>query len=83
MLESLPSPPGVDSFYEYLLKAYILFDEPAYWAAFHKAYLAAQRFLRTGNWYQDADLRTGRPTHRQFGALQAFWPGLQVRREKV
>ncbi|GAQ84904.1 Glycosyl hydrolase family 47 [Klebsormidium nitens] len=69
---------GVDSFYEYLLKAYILFDEPAYWASFHKAYLAAQRFLRTGNWYQDADLRTGRPTHRQFGALQAFWPGLQV-----
>ncbi|WRX17031.1 Glycoside hydrolase family 47 - like 1 [Theobroma cacao] len=34
---------GVDSFYEYLCKAYILFGKEDYWRMFHSAYLAVQK----------------------------------------
>ncbi|GAB2269884.1 Alpha-mannosidase I mns5 [Dionaea muscipula] len=69
---------GVDSFYEYLIKAYILFGKEEYWRMFHSAYLAVQKYLRYGPWYHEADMRTGRATHWQLTSLQAFWPGLQV-----
>ncbi|KAL3697129.1 hypothetical protein R1sor_011205 [Riccia sorocarpa] len=69
---------GVDSFYEYLIKAYILFGEDEYWTMFQDAYTAVQQHYRQGPWYRDADIRTGGPTHRQLTSLQAFWPGLQV-----
>lgn len=72
---------GVDSFYEYLLKAYILFGDRQYWDMFQASYAAVQRHYLLPHpqlWYQDADMRTGRPTYRQFWSLQAFWPALQV-----
>ncbi|CAI5461801.1 unnamed protein product [Closterium sp. Yama58-4] len=72
---------GVDSFYEYLLKAYVLFGDPDYWHMFQAAYTATQRYLRTphpSSWYHDAHMHTGSPTYRQFASLQAFWPALQV-----
>ncbi|OEL20959.1 Alpha-mannosidase I MNS5 [Dichanthelium oligosanthes] len=62
---------GVDSFYEYLIKAYILFGSDEYWDMFHSAYLAVQK-------YHEADMRTGEATHWQLTSLQAFWPGLQT-----
>lgn len=69
---------GVDSFYEYLLKAYILFGIDEFWDMFHSVYLAVQRYFRHGPWYHEADMRTGRATYWQLTSLQAFWPGLQV-----
>ncbi|OMO77520.1 Glycoside hydrolase, family 47 [Corchorus capsularis] len=69
---------GVDSFYEYLCKAYILFGKEDYWRMFHSAYLAVQKYFRYGPWYHEADMRTGKPTYWQLTSLQAFWPGLQV-----
>ncbi|GAB2251648.1 hypothetical protein Droror1_Dr00004495 [Drosera rotundifolia] len=69
---------GVDSFYEYLIKAYILFGKEEYWRMFHSAYIAAQKHLRHGPWYHEADMRTGHATYWQLTSLQAFWPGLQV-----
>ncbi|PPD79641.1 hypothetical protein GOBAR_DD23443 [Gossypium barbadense] len=42
---------GVDSFYEYLCKAYILFGKEDYWRMFHSAYLAVQKYFRHGPWY--------------------------------
>ncbi|AQK74751.1 Alpha-mannosidase I MNS5 [Zea mays] len=68
---------GVDSFYEYLIKAYILFGSDEYWDMFHSAYLAVQKYFRHGPWYHEADMRTGEATHWQLTSLQAFWPGLQ------
>uniref|UniRef100_A0A0E0CRA7 alpha-1,2-Mannosidase n=1 Tax=Oryza meridionalis TaxID=40149 RepID=A0A0E0CRA7_9ORYZ len=62
---------GVDSFYEYLIKAYVLFGSEEYWDMFHSAYLAVQK-------YHEADMRTGEATHWQLTSLQAFWPGLQT-----
>lgn len=69
---------GVDSFYEYLLKAYILFGREEFWSMFKFAYLGVQRYFRYGPWYHDADMRTGKATHWQLTSLQAFWPGVQV-----
>ncbi|XP_020578444.1 alpha-mannosidase I MNS5 isoform X2 [Phalaenopsis equestris] len=69
---------GVDSFYEYLLKAYILFGSDEFWDMFHSVYLAVQRYFRHGPWYHEADMRTGRATYWQLTSLQAFWPGLQI-----
>jgi len=69
---------GVYSFYEYLIKAYILFGSDEYWDMFHSAYLAVQKYFRNGPWYHDADMRTGEATHWQLTSLQAFWPGLQT-----
>ncbi|KAL2321879.1 hypothetical protein Fmac_026258 [Flemingia macrophylla] len=69
---------GVDSFYEYLLKAHILFGKEDFWKMFHSAYVAVQKYFKHGPWYHDADMRTGRATYWQLTSLQAFWPGLQV-----
>ncbi|PIN26416.1 Glycosyl hydrolase, family 47 [Handroanthus impetiginosus] len=69
---------GVDSFYEYLLKAHILFGRDEFWRMFQSAYVAVQKYFRHGPWYHEADMRTGRATYWQLTSLQAFWPGLQV-----
>ncbi|KAL1334010.1 hypothetical protein HN51_062891 [Arachis hypogaea] len=69
---------GVDSFYEYLLKAHILFGKEDFWRMFHSAYVAVQKYFRHGPWYHEADMRTGKATYWQLTSLQAFWPGLQV-----
>ncbi|XP_075503394.1 alpha-mannosidase I MNS5 [Primulina tabacum] len=69
---------GVDSFYEYLLKAHILFGRDELWKMFQPSYLAVQKYFRHGPWYHEADMRTGRATYWQLTSLQAFWPGLQV-----
>ncbi|PNY16619.1 putative alpha-mannosidase I MNS5-like protein, partial [Trifolium pratense] len=42
---------GVDSFYEYLLKAHILFGKEDFWRMFHSAYVAVQKHFRHGPWY--------------------------------
>lgn len=42
---------GVDSFYEYLLKAHILFGKEDYWRMFHSSYVAVQKYFRHGPWY--------------------------------
>ncbi|KAL6524395.1 Alpha-mannosidase I mns5 [Orobanche hederae] len=69
---------GVDSFYEYLLKAHLLFGSEEFWRMFQSAYVAVQKYFRHGPWYHEADMRTGRATYWQLTSLQAFWPGLQV-----
>ncbi|KAJ6759751.1 ALPHA-MANNOSIDASE I MNS5 [Salix purpurea] len=72
---------GVDSFYEYLFKAHILFGKEDLWRMFHSAYLAVQKYFRHGPWDHEADMRTGKATYWQLTSLQAFWPGLQASTE--
>ncbi|KAL3512938.1 hypothetical protein ACH5RR_025655 [Cinchona calisaya] len=69
---------GVDSFYEYLIKAHILFGREEFWRMFQSAYVAVQKYFRHGPWYHEADMRTGKATYWQLTSLQAFWPGVQV-----
>ena len=49
---------GIDSFYEYMLKAHVLLGGESYLAIFHDAYYAALRHLKHGSWYIDAHTLT-------------------------
>ncbi|KAJ3081811.1 ER degradation-enhancing alpha-mannosidase-like protein 1, partial [Quaeritorhiza haematococci] len=71
---------GVDSFYEYLLKAYILFGDPEYLTAFEEAYAAVMRHIRDprGYIYKTVNMETGGLVATWVDSLSAFWPGLQV-----
>jgi hypothetical protein len=69
---------GIDSFYEYLFKAYILFGDKQYLDMYNRAAAAVAKYLKKGPWYIEADMHTGLPTHLHFNSLQAFYPGLQV-----
>mmetsp|Transcript_11872 Transcript_11872/g.43430 ORF Transcript_11872/g.43430 Transcript_11872/m.43430 type:complete len:754 (-) Transcript_11872:1536-3797(-) len=73
---------GIDSYFEYLLKAHILFSRQNcgvdFWHMFRKSYEAANRYMFDNSWFHEVDMRTGSPTHHQMTSLQAFWPGVQV-----
>jgi mannosidase alpha-like ER degradation enhancer 2 len=70
----------IDSYYEYLLKAWLLFGDEDFkrmWEASIEAvnrYLADQR--PTGFWYGRVDMDTGERTATLFGALDAFMPAV-------
>jgi mannosidase alpha-like ER degradation enhancer 2 len=71
---------GIDSYYEYLLKCWLLFDDAdcrRMWldsiAAINK-YLADE--VRTELWYGHADMNDGRRTVTSYGALDAFFPAV-------
>jgi hypothetical protein len=42
--------PNQDSFYEYLLKAYVLFGDPEYLAMFEDFYLSAGKHMKHNGW---------------------------------
>lgn len=73
---------GIDSYYEYLLKAARLFgdaDCARMWAESLRAlnaHLADE--APSGLWYGQVDMNTGRRTASEFGALHAFLPGVLV-----
>ncbi len=71
---------GIDSYYEYLYKCWLLFDDKdchTMWkgsiAALNK-YLADQR--PTGLWYGTVNMETGERVATKFGALDAFFPAV-------
>jgi len=67
-----------DSFYEYLLKSYVLFQDHDSYRMFEEAYSAIDATTRQGDWFADVDMHGGKPRRQHFENLQAFWPGLQV-----
>jgi hypothetical protein len=71
---------GIDSYYEYLWKCWVLFGDRdclemwrASVPAIHK-YLADE--VRGELWYGSADMNTGKRTATTYGALDAFFPAL-------
>ena len=70
---------GIDSYYEYLLKGWLLFgdeDCARMWKSSIKAlnqYLADE--APTGFWYGQANMNSGKRVGTDFGALDAFFPG--------
>lgn len=69
---------SIDSFYEYLLKAYLLFGDEEYLYIFQEAYKAAMQYLHHDPWYVEVNMNSGATVWPLFNSLQAFWPGLQV-----
>ena len=71
---------GIDSYYEYLWKCWLLFGDKDcrdMWAASIPAvnkYLADE--IRGELWYGHTDMQTGERTKTQYGALDAFFPAL-------
>ncbi|XP_021121738.1 ER degradation-enhancing alpha-mannosidase-like protein 1 isoform X2 [Heterocephalus glaber] len=80
---------GLDSFYEYLLKSYILFGEKEDLQMFNAAYQSIQNYLRRGReacnegegdppLYVNVNMFSGQLMNTWIDSLQAFFPGLQV-----
>lgn len=86
---------AIDSYYEYLLKCWLLFDDEdcrRMWLASMTAidkYLAdeiardARRPNHTELWYGHANMTTGQRTATTFGALDAFFPAVLALGKKV
>lgn len=70
---------GIDSYYEYLLKSYILLGEDRYLMRFNRHYNAVMKYINEGPMFLDVLMHRPQAKTRNFmDALLAFWPGLQV-----
>jgi mannosidase alpha-like ER degradation enhancer 2 len=71
---------GIDSYYEYLLKAARLFDDKDCERMWQSSARAVNQYLTDdrsdGFWYGYADMWTGKRTGTEFGALDAFFPAV-------
>ncbi|CAA7259685.1 unnamed protein product [Cyclocybe aegerita] len=71
---------GIDSFFEYALKWYILSGDLEFLDVWDDAYAAIMRYTRSkdGYWYRTVNMHTGDVAYLTVDSLSAFWPGLQV-----
>ncbi|KIJ70173.1 glycoside hydrolase family 47 protein [Hydnomerulius pinastri MD-312] len=71
---------GIDSFYEYALKWYILSGEVEFLDVWQEGYAAVMQYSRSldGYWYRNVNPHTGDQAYSTVDSLSAFWPGLQV-----
>jgi len=68
-----------DSFYEYLLKAYLLFRRKEYYFMFQEMFQAVKdHSLQQSVWFNDVDMFSGKVRTRRSESLQAFWPGMEA-----
>jgi mannosidase alpha-like ER degradation enhancer 2 len=74
---------GIDSYYEYLLKAWLLFRDPDYERMWDSSIAAVNRYLPdlrpTGEWYGHVDMDSGARAATHFGALDAFFAAVLAR----
>ena len=79
----------MDSFYEYLLKSYVLFEEKSDLEKFLNVYKAIKSFMRRGRrhcnqgfgphpFYVNVNMESGDTFTQWTDSLQAAMPGLQV-----
>jgi mannosidase alpha-like ER degradation enhancer 2 len=71
---------GIDSYYEYLWKCWLLFGDKNCRDMWEASIPAVNKYLADetggGLWYGHADMQTGKRTKTTYGALDAFFPGL-------
>jgi len=74
---------GIDSYYEYLLKCWLLFGDQDCKKMWQTSVAAANKYLAdaapSGFWYGQADMTTGKRIGSDFGALDAFFPAVLAR----
>ena len=72
----------IDSYYEYMVKCALLFDDEDCRVMWKNSYEAINTYLAdtvgTQLWYGHADMNTGKRTKTWFGALDAFFPAVLV-----
>ena len=70
---------GIDSYYEYLLKGWLLFHDQDCERMWRSSIAALNKYLAeetpTGLWYGPVNMNTGVRTGHTSGALDAFFPG--------
>src|SRR6266542_3652391 len=71
---------GIDSYYEYLWKCWLLFGDGDCRDMWNASIPAVNKYLadetRGELWYGHADMQTGKRTKKTYGALGAFFPAL-------
>jgi len=71
---------GIDSYYEYLWKCWLLFGDKDWLDMWEASIPAINKYLAdescSGLWYGHADMQTGKRTETTYGALDAFFPAL-------
>src|SRR5204863_9322153 len=71
---------GIDSYYEYLWKCWLLFGDKDCRDMWEASIPTVNKYLadeiRGELWYGHADMHTGKRTKTEYGALDAFFPGL-------
>jgi ER degradation enhancer, mannosidase alpha-like 2 len=67
---------GVDSYFEYLVKAGILLNKPNLIEQFHKYQQSIELFLKNNDWYLWANMNSGERSLPLFASLDAFYPGV-------
>jgi len=74
---------GIDSYYEYLLKSWLLFEDKDCKKMWEASVKAVNKYLadntRSGLWYSQVDMNTGKHISTQYGALDAFFPAVLAR----
>ncbi len=74
---------GIDSYYEYLLKSWLLFDDKDCQHMWKSSIKAVNRYLAdetpNGLWYRQVDMDTGKVIFTHYGALDAFFPAVLAR----
>lgn len=70
----------IDSYYEYLLKSWLLFDDSDFKEMYDVSITAVKKYLidknETGLWFGRANMNSGERTATKFGALDAFFPAV-------
>lgn len=78
---------GIDSYYEYLLKSWLLFGDKDCQKMWKTSVQAVNKYLadssKAGLWYAQVDMNTGRKVSTHFGALDAFFPAVLARDGEV
>ncbi|KAF7488552.1 ER degradation-enhancing alpha-mannosidase-like protein 3 [Sarcoptes scabiei] len=70
---------GIDSYYEYCLKAYILLGDEIYLDRFNRHYAGIMKYVSYGPFLIDVHMHRPHNQAKNFmDSLLAFWPGLQV-----
>lgn len=67
-----------DSFYEYLLKAFLLYRRQKMFRMFADTFSAIKRFVQVGDWFNDVDMFNGKLRRNRMENLAAFWPGMEA-----
>ena len=74
---------GIDSYYEYLLKSWLLFDDKDCERMWQTSIEALNKYLAddspTGFWYSQVDMNTGKRVSTRYGGLDAFFPAVLAR----
>ncbi len=74
---------GIDSYYEYLLKSWLLFDDKDCERMWKSSINAVNQYLAdetpNGLWYRQVNMDTGKAISTRYGGLDAFFPAVLAR----